>query len=51
MDMPSFYGALVQALQAAHQKGWSKLEAAIHWTPPMEAFRGWYKAHIDEIAK
>jgi hypothetical protein len=22
MDMPSFYGALVQALQAAHQQGW-----------------------------
>ena len=22
VDMPSFYGALVQALQAAHQQGW-----------------------------
>jgi hypothetical protein len=22
MDMPGFYGALVQALQAAHQQGW-----------------------------
>jgi hypothetical protein len=22
MDMPSFYGALVQALQAAHEQGW-----------------------------
>ena len=22
MDMPSFYGALKQALQAAHQQGW-----------------------------
>jgi hypothetical protein len=22
MDMPSFYGALVQALRAAHQQGW-----------------------------
>ena len=22
MDMPSFYGALVQALQEAHVKGW-----------------------------
>jgi len=22
MDMPSFYGALVQALQAAHQQDW-----------------------------
>ena len=22
MDMPSFYSALVQALQAAHQQGW-----------------------------
>ena len=22
MDMPSFYRALVQALQAAHQQGW-----------------------------
>jgi hypothetical protein len=22
IDMPSFYGALVQALQAAHQQGW-----------------------------
>jgi hypothetical protein len=23
MDMPSFYGALVLALQAAHQQGWN----------------------------
>ena len=23
MDMPSFYGAIVQALQAAHQQGWN----------------------------
>jgi hypothetical protein len=23
MDMPSFFGALVQALQAAHQQGWN----------------------------
>jgi hypothetical protein len=23
MDMPSFYGALVQALQSAHQQGWN----------------------------
>jgi hypothetical protein len=23
MDMPSFYAALVQALQAAHQQGWN----------------------------
>ena len=23
MDMPSFYSALVQALQAAHQQGWN----------------------------
>jgi hypothetical protein len=23
MDMPSFYGALKQALQAAHQQGWN----------------------------
>ena len=22
MDMPSFYSAIVQALQAAHQQGW-----------------------------
>jgi hypothetical protein len=22
MDMPSFFGALVQALQTAHQQGW-----------------------------
>ena len=22
MDVPSFYGALVQAIQAAHQQGW-----------------------------
>jgi len=22
MDMPSFYGALVQALQSAHEQGW-----------------------------
>ena len=24
MDMPSFYGALVQALQASHQQGWKE---------------------------
>jgi hypothetical protein len=24
MDMPSFYGALVQALQSAHQQGWKE---------------------------
>jgi hypothetical protein len=23
MDMPSFYGSFVQALQAAYQKGWN----------------------------
>ena len=31
MDMSSFYGALVQALQAAHQQGWNdRAEAAKH---------------------
>jgi hypothetical protein len=31
MDMPSFFGALVQALQAAHQQGWndSRAEALV----------------------
>ena len=28
MDMASFYGALVQALQAAHQQGWEDRDVA-----------------------
>jgi len=27
MHMPSFYGALVQALQAAHAQGWKDRDA------------------------
>jgi hypothetical protein len=29
MDMPSFFGALVQALQAAHQQGWNDRAEAL----------------------
>jgi hypothetical protein len=29
MDMPSFFGALVQALQAAHHRGWSDRNDAL----------------------
>jgi hypothetical protein len=27
MDMPSLYGALVQALQAEHEEGWQNRDA------------------------
>ena len=44
MDMQSFYSALVQALQAAHQQGWK--ESRRSGKPSDEAIAAWAQAEI-----